>query len=158
MDNWQSGSSLAMLQGRAELLLTLRQFFFQRSVMEVDVPVMARSSVTDINIESISAKPCGGSGYLQTSPEYFMKRLLAAGSGDIYCLGKAFRDDDDLRVAIIIGGGEKFFCPGWDLKAAADGDEVDGDYGVGGFGGMQEMRGLNKPIIAAVNGICCAPT
>jgi crotonobetainyl-CoA hydratase len=68
---------------------------------------------------------------------------------------KAFRDDDDLRVAIIIGGGEKFFCPGWDLKAAADGDEVDGDYGVGGFGGMQEMRGLNKPIIAAVNGICC---
>ncbi len=68
---------------------------------------------------------------------------------------KAFRDDDDLRVAIITGGGEKFFCPGWDLKAAADGDEVDGDYGAGGFGGMQEMRGLNKPIIAAVNGICC---
>ena len=68
---------------------------------------------------------------------------------------KAFRDDDALRVAIITGGGEKFFCPGWDLKAAADGDEVDGDYGVGGFGGMQEMRGLNKPIIAAVNGICC---
>lgn len=68
---------------------------------------------------------------------------------------KAFRDDDDLRVAIITGGGEKFFCPGWDLKAAANGDEVDGDYGVGGFGGMQEMRALNKPIIAAVNGICC---
>jgi crotonobetainyl-CoA hydratase len=66
-----------------------------------------------------------------------------------------FRDDPELRVAIITGGGDKFFCPGWDLKAAADGDEVDGDYGVGGFGGMQEMRDLNKPIIAAVNGICC---
>lgn len=66
-----------------------------------------------------------------------------------------FRDDPDLRVAIITGGGEKFFCPGWDLKAAADGDAVDGDYGVGGFGGIQEMRDMNKPIIAAVNGIAC---
>ena len=66
-----------------------------------------------------------------------------------------FRDDPALRVAIITGGGDKFFCPGWDLKAAADGDEVDGDYGVGGFGGLQELRDLNKPVIAAVNGICC---
>ena len=66
-----------------------------------------------------------------------------------------FRDDQNLRVAIITGAGEKFFCPGWDLKAAADGDAVDGDYGVGGFGGLQELRGLNKPVIAAVNGICC---
>ena len=66
-----------------------------------------------------------------------------------------FRDDPALRVAIITGGGEKFFCPGWDLKGAADGDAVDGDYGVGGFGGIQEMRDMNKPIIAAVNGICC---
>jgi crotonobetainyl-CoA hydratase len=66
-----------------------------------------------------------------------------------------FRDDPELRVAIITGGGDKFFCPGWDLKAAADGDEVDGDYGVGGFGGLQELRDLNKPVIAAVNGICC---
>lgn len=66
-----------------------------------------------------------------------------------------FRDDPSLRVAIVTGAGEKFFCPGWDLKAAADGDAVDGDYGVGGFGGLQELRGLNKPVIAAVNGICC---
>lgn len=66
-----------------------------------------------------------------------------------------FRDNDNLRVALITGGGDKFFCPGWDLKAAADGDAVDGDYGVGGFGGIQELRDLNKPIVAAVNGICC---
>lgn len=68
---------------------------------------------------------------------------------------RGFRDDPDLRVAIVTGAGEKFFCPGWDLKAAAEGDAVDGDYGVGGFGGLQELRGLNKPVIAAVNGICC---
>ena len=66
-----------------------------------------------------------------------------------------FRDDPELRVAILTGAGDKFFCPGWDLKAAADGDAVDGDYGVGGFGGLQELRGMNKPVIAAVNGICC---
>ena len=68
---------------------------------------------------------------------------------------KKFRDDAQLRVGIITGAGSKFFCPGWDLKAAAEGDAVDGDYGIGGFGGIQEMRDMNKPIIAAVNGICC---
>lgn len=66
-----------------------------------------------------------------------------------------FRDDDSLRVCILRAAGEKFFCPGWDLKAAAAGDAVDGDYGVGGFGGLQELPNLNKPVIAAVNGICC---
>ncbi len=68
---------------------------------------------------------------------------------------EVFRDDPELRVAILTGGGEKFFCPGWDLKAAADGDAVDGDYGAGGFGGLQELPNLNKPVIAAVNGIAC---
>ncbi|MBT9386087.1 crotonobetainyl-CoA hydratase [Pseudooceanicola sp. CBS1P-1] len=67
----------------------------------------------------------------------------------------AFRDDPELRVAIITGAGPKFFCPGWDLKAAAEGEAADADYGKGGFGGLQELRGLNKPVIAAVNGIAC---
>jgi len=67
----------------------------------------------------------------------------------------AFRDDPVLRVLIITGTGEKFFCPGWDLKVAAEGEPPDADYGVGGFGGLQELPNLNKPVIAAVNGICC---
>ncbi|HMA15602.1 MAG: carnitinyl-CoA dehydratase [Bacteroidota bacterium] len=66
---------------------------------------------------------------------------------------KAFRDDPALRVAIVATAGEKFFSAGWDLKAAAAGDAVDGDYGVGGFAGLQELRDLNKPVIAAVNGM-----
>ena len=66
---------------------------------------------------------------------------------------KEFRDDPDARVAIVTGAGDGFFCAGWDLKAAAGGDAVDGDYGVGGFGGIQELPGLDKPLIAAVNGL-----
>jgi crotonobetainyl-CoA hydratase len=65
----------------------------------------------------------------------------------------AFRDDPALRVAILQTAGDKFFCAGWDLKAAASGDAVDGDYGVGGFGGLQELPDLNKPVICAVNGM-----
>ena len=67
---------------------------------------------------------------------------------------KSFRDDPDLRVCIVRTAGEKFFSAGWDLKAAAAGDSVVGDYGVGGFAGLQELRDLNKPVIAAIEGMC----
>ncbi len=64
-----------------------------------------------------------------------------------------FRDDPELRVAIIIGAGEKLFSAGWDLKEAAQGMPPDSDYGVGGFGGLQQLPNLNKPVISAVNGM-----
>jgi crotonobetainyl-CoA hydratase len=67
----------------------------------------------------------------------------------------AFRDDPELRIAIVTGAGDRFFSPGWDLKAATGGEESDSDWGVGGFAGFNYPRNLNKPIIAAVNGIAC---
>ena len=67
----------------------------------------------------------------------------------------AFRDDPALRVGIVTGAGERFFCPGWDLKAAAAGEKSDEDWGVGGFGGLNYPRNLDKPLISAVNGIAC---
>ncbi len=77
----------------------------------------------------------------------------AATSREMGKVFQDFRDNEDLRVAIVTGAGEKFFCAGWDLKAAAEGEAPDSDYGVGGFGGLQELSNLNKPVIAAVNGM-----
>ena len=64
-----------------------------------------------------------------------------------------FRDDPELRVAILTGAGDKFFSGGWDLKAAYQGEEYFGYYGEGGFGGFAELIGLLKPVICAVNGL-----
>jgi crotonobetainyl-CoA hydratase len=68
---------------------------------------------------------------------------------------KEFRDDPDARVAVVTGTGERFFSAGWDLKAAAAGEKSDSDWGDGGFGGLNYPRNLDKPIVAAVNGIAC---
>lgn len=70
--------------------------------------------------------------------------------GRVFC---RFRDDPELRVAIVTGGGQKFFSAGWDLKAAAEGEAYDADNGPGGFAGLTELHDLNKPVIAAVNGM-----
>ena len=61
--------------------------------------------------------------------------------------------DDALRVAVLTGGGDRFFSAGWDLKAAASGESIEADHGPGGFGGLTEFTGLRKPVIAAVNGL-----
>ena len=72
--------------------------------------------------------------------------------GDVFA---DFRDNSDLHVAILTGAGEKFFSAGWDLKAVSEGEQADADFGVGGFGGLQELPDMNKPIIGAINGIAC---
>ena len=97
LNQWQPGASMATLRQRSRVFSELRNFFQQRQVMEVDVPSLSRATVTDHNIDSIQARNAEVAAYLQTSPEYFMKRLLASGSGDIYSLGKAFRSAESGR-------------------------------------------------------------
>ena len=65
----------------------------------------------------------------------------------------SFRDDPELRVALLTAAGDRFFCAGWDLKEMSDRGEPDWDLGVGGWGGLQELPDLNKPVIAALNGM-----
>ena len=91
MSDWQPTASLEAMKARAELLRTARAFFAARDVLEVDTPQLAHYGVSDPHIQCI---PVSGYGYLQSSPEYHMKRLLAAGSGPIYQICKAFRDGE----------------------------------------------------------------
>ncbi len=79
--------------------------------------------------------------------------ISAATSREMGEVFAEFRDDPALRVAIITGAGERFFSAGWDLKAAAEGEAYESDFGVGGFGGYPELPDLDKPVIAAVNGL-----
>jgi lysyl-tRNA synthetase class 2 len=94
---YELGASLATLRRRAAMLGAVRAFFAARGVLEVETPALSAAGVTDPAIESIraSARSLGAAPYyLQTSPEFPMKRLLAAGSGDLYQLCRVFRDDE----------------------------------------------------------------
>jgi lysyl-tRNA synthetase class 2 len=97
MSDWRPGASRAALQARADLFTQIREFFAERQVLEVDTPLVARYGVTDPAIEPLLVEPSAASPaalFLQSSPEFAMKRLLAADSGAIYQLGKAFRDGE----------------------------------------------------------------
>ena len=87
-----------LIEKRASVLHRIREYFDQQGVFEVEVPLLGSSSVTDPHLSAISAQCQNRNFFLQTSPEYFMKRLLAEGSGDIYYLGKAFRNDEHGRL------------------------------------------------------------
>lgn len=76
-----------------------------------------------------------------------------ATSRALHAAFERLQQDDSLRVAVLTGAGERFFSAGWDLKAAAEGEAVDADHGPGGFAGLTEFFGLEKPVIAAVNGL-----
>ena len=77
----------------------------------------------------------------------------AATSRELGRVFAGFRDDPSLRVAVFTGAGDRFFSAGWDLGAAAAGEEFEADYGEGGFGGFGELPGRNKPVVCAVNGL-----
>lgn len=92
--NWQPSYSIEALTQRAQILSKIRAFFAARNVLEVDTQILSRATVTDLALEGIAVPYQGETFYLQTSPEYAMKRLLAAGAPDIYQLGKVFRSDE----------------------------------------------------------------
>ena len=95
MSDWQPLASVTQLQQRALLLSSARAFFAERNVLEVQTPVLAKHTVTEPDIQSIEVP---GFGYLQTSPEYHIKRLLAAGAPSCYQLGPAFRFGEQGRL------------------------------------------------------------
>lgn len=103
MSDWQPSAPIENLRARADLLQRIRSFFAERNVMEVETPVMSHCAVSDPFIDSIEVSyaefPAAETRdfYLQTSPEYAMKRLLAAGSGPIYQMAKAFRNGEQGR-------------------------------------------------------------
>jgi lysyl-tRNA synthetase class 2 len=92
--SWQPSATLNALQRRGAMLAAAREFFAKRRVLEVETPILSAAAVTDPHIESLRTQVAGMAApvYLCTSPEYAMKRLLAAGSGDIYQICKVFRD------------------------------------------------------------------
>lgn len=91
---WQPTASLNALRQRGALLADIRHFFARRAVLEVEVPLLSRRATSDPHIDAITALCNGAPGFLSTSPEFGLKRLLAAGVGDCYYLGKAFRDGE----------------------------------------------------------------
>jgi len=96
-DHWRPGISLPLLRQRATLLQRTRDFFAARAVLEVDTPMAVHRTVSDPHVHSLALAPVAGdrgNRFLHTSPEYAMKRLLAAGSGDIYQICHVFRGDE----------------------------------------------------------------
>ena len=99
--NYQPTCDIKALKARAKMYAQIRQFFAERDVLEVETPILSQAGVTDVHLASIQAqRHLGGrkqTHYLQTSPEFAMKRLLASGSGPIYQICKVFRDDEHGR-------------------------------------------------------------
>ena len=91
MSAWRPGADLAVIRARAELLAASRRFFADRGILEVETPLLCSHGVSDPSIDSFALPLEGGERYLQSSPEFAMKRLLAAGSGPIYQVTRAFR-------------------------------------------------------------------
>ncbi|MCG8379000.1 MAG: EF-P lysine aminoacylase GenX [Proteobacteria bacterium] len=91
---WRPNASINIIQKRAELYRQIRSFMQDREIIEVDTPILGNHTVTDPYIQSLAVNSNDQHLYLHTSPEYCMKRLLAAGTGSIYQIAHVFRDDE----------------------------------------------------------------
>ncbi len=98
VSDWRPCADRATLVARAALYQEVRRFFAERGVLEVNTPCLSPHGVTDVQIENLWLWYRGERMYLQTSPEYFMKRLVAAGSGDIYQIGPGYRGGEQGRL------------------------------------------------------------
>ncbi len=92
--HWQPAAPLTAARKRADMLADIRRFFQQRNVLEVETPLLSRAAVSNPALASLQTTIGGQPHYLHTSPEFAMKRLLAAGWGDIYQICKVFRDGE----------------------------------------------------------------
>lgn len=97
MTAWQPSASITTLRARAQLIQQIRDFFAARHVLEVETPVLSTAAATDPHLHSLCTRSGEHTYFLQTSPEFFMKRLLAADSGCIFQIGKAFRNEEHGR-------------------------------------------------------------
>jgi lysyl-tRNA synthetase class 2 len=94
---WRPGATFTTLERRAEMLQTARQYFSATRALEVETPTLSHYPVSDVHLASIEVSVCSKAAWLHTSPEYAMKRLLAAGCGDIYQIGRVYRDNEQGR-------------------------------------------------------------
>lgn len=140
MADWQPSASIQTLKRRAALLDAVRRFFQSRQVLEVETPILAQATLPDRHIKSFHTEfqgpfdPQSKTYYLQTSPEFHMKRLLAAGSGPIFQISKAFRDEEagkhhNPEFTLL-----EWYQPGWDHHQL-----------------MQEVGGFFKEIAGVTN-------
>ncbi|MCY4429980.1 MAG: EF-P lysine aminoacylase GenX, partial [Rhodospirillales bacterium] len=111
MERWEPTCTVEALRARAGILGAIRRFFEERDVLEVQTPTLGRTSVSDTEIESLRTT---GGEFLQTSPEYYMKRLLAAGAPSIYQIGPAYRAGESGRLHLTEFTLVEWYRPGFD--------------------------------------------